>query len=159
MNPALARALRQLLETQTNAALGTLHQGEPFVSMVPFALLPGGAAFVIHVSGLASHTQDMRESPKVSLMIMATPTPDIPPQALPRATVQGEARPLAQTDPAHAAAKAAYLARFPQSVPMFALPDFALFVIEPKTIRLVAGFAQATSLTPNQLAEVFGEIR
>ena len=30
--------------TQEIAALGTLHDGEPFVSMVPYALHPGGCA-------------------------------------------------------------------------------------------------------------------
>ncbi len=55
MNPAYAQTLRELLRTQQVAALGTLHQGQPYVSMVPFALLPGGSGFVIHVSQLATH--------------------------------------------------------------------------------------------------------
>jgi hypothetical protein len=55
MNPAYAQPLRELLHTQQVAALGTLHEGQPYVSMVPFALLPGGSGFVIHVSQLATH--------------------------------------------------------------------------------------------------------
>ena len=91
MNPAYAQTLRELLRTQQVAALGTLHQGQPYVSMVPFALLPGGSGFVIHVSQLAAHTKDMLLSPQVSLLVVAPPTPDVPAQALARITVQGRA--------------------------------------------------------------------
>ena len=37
MNTSQANALRQLLQTQETAALGTVHDGAPYVSMVPFA--------------------------------------------------------------------------------------------------------------------------
>ena len=50
MNSSQAQALRNLLKTQQVASLGTLHKDEPYVSMVPFALIPGGRGFVIHVS-------------------------------------------------------------------------------------------------------------
>jgi hypothetical protein len=53
MNPAQAQNLRRLLTTQHVASLGTLHHGEPYVSMAPFALLPHGSGFVIHVSALS----------------------------------------------------------------------------------------------------------
>ena len=41
VDPDLAKTLRTLLERQRIASLGTLHKGEPYVSMVPFALLAG----------------------------------------------------------------------------------------------------------------------
>ena len=66
MNPTQAETLRDLLETQEIASLGTLHDGEPYVSMAPFALLPGGAGFVIHVSQMAAHTNDMVNHAEVS---------------------------------------------------------------------------------------------
>jgi hypothetical protein len=37
INPAYAQTLRDLLQTQQVAALGTLHQGQPYASMAPFA--------------------------------------------------------------------------------------------------------------------------
>ena len=107
MNPAYAQTLRELLRTQQVAALGTLHQGQPYVSMVPFALLPGGSGFVIHVSQLAAHTKDMLLSPQVSLLVVAPPTPDVPAQALARITVQGRAAQVADGTEGHAEAKAA----------------------------------------------------
>jgi len=154
MNPAHAQTLRDLLRTQQVASLGTLHQGQPYVSMVPFALLPGSTALVIHVSQLAAHTKDMLASPQVSLLVIATPMPGVIAQELARITVQGEAVQLAGGTPGHAAAKAAYLARFPQSEMMFGFSDFSLFAIVPESIRFVGGFAQATTISPETLAEV-----
>ena len=59
MNKTQVETLAQLLKTQEIAALGTLHDAEPFVSMVPYAIHPGGCGLVIHVSRLAAHTKDM----------------------------------------------------------------------------------------------------
>jgi putative heme iron utilization protein len=153
MNPAYAQTLRELLRTQPVAALGTLHEGQPYVSMVPFALLPGGSGFVIHVSQLAAHTRDMLLSPQVSLLIVAPPTPEIPAQALARVTVQGRASQYADATEGQAEAKAAYLSRFPESAQMFSFADFSLFAIWPDSIRFVGGFAQATTISPATLAE------
>lgn len=154
MNPAYAQTLRELLRTQQVAALGTLHKGEPFVSMVPFAMLSGGLGIVIHVSQLASHTQDMLLSPPVSLLVVALPKPEIPVHALARVTIQGQAVQYTESAQGHAEAKAAYLARFPRSAEMFGFSDFSLFAIMPRSIRFVGGFAQATTITPSVFAEV-----
>ena len=155
MDRELGQRVRALLEIQRVASLGTLHQGEPYVSMVPFAILPGGAGFVIHVSALAAHTKDMLADPVVSVLVMAPPAEDIPPQALARLTIQGEARQIAQSEAGHVEAKGAYLARFPDSAPMFELGDFSLFAIRPRSLRFVGGFAQAKTLTPGGLASIF----
>jgi len=147
-----ASALKRLLQRQPVAALGTLHAGQPFVSMVPFALLPDGSAIVIHVSHLASHTKDMLESPDVSLMVMASPTPGRSPQELERVTIQGQAVRLDASIPAYARAKAVYVERFPQSSGMFEFADFQLFMIRPTSARYVGGFASAATLTSDELA-------
>ena len=135
------------------AALGTLHQGEPFVSMAPYALLPGGA-FVVHVSRLATHTRDMERHAGVSLMVLGERTPDMPAQAVPRVTLQGEALPLARDGAEHGAAKQAYLARFPAAAEMFGFGDFQLFRIVPRAVRFVGGFAQAWSISGEDYARV-----
>jgi hypothetical protein len=154
MNPSQTQALRNLLEIQQIASLGTLHEGEPFVSMVPFALLPRGQGFVIHVSQLAAHTKDMLSHPAVSLLVVAPPSPETPVQALARATIQGQAQPCASADPAYSEARHAYLSRFPQSAEMFGFADFSLFVIVPRSVRFVGGFAQAASITGESLASI-----
>lgn len=151
-----ARRLRALLDTVPVAALGTLHRGEPAVSMVPFVVVPqhgGGDALLIHVSALATHTRDLQEHPRASLMVMADPaTAGGPPQALPRVTLQCEAAPLPRDDAAaYAAAQAAYLARFPEAEVTFGLGDFQLFVLRPVSARLVAGFGRAHALVAEGL--------
>jgi putative heme iron utilization protein len=157
MKPDHAQTLRDLLRTQQVAALGTLHAGQPYVSMVPFALLPGSASFFIHVSQLAAHTKDMLAHPQVSLLVIAPPTREVMAQELARITVQGEAVQVARGTPEHAAAKESYLSRFPQSEMMFGFSDFSLFAIVPSSIRFVGGFAQATTISPETLASVLGE--
>lgn len=50
----LTIALRDLLQSQRIAALGTIGEdGAPYVSMVPYAMAPSVGCVVIHVSGLA----------------------------------------------------------------------------------------------------------
>jgi hypothetical protein len=124
--------------------------------MVPYSLLSGGRGFVVHVSGLAAHTRDMLAHPAVSLLVVAPNEPGEPVQGLARATIQGRAAQVSETDPRHAEAKTVYLSRFPQSEPMFGLADFSLFVVEPRAIRFVGGFAQATSITAETFSAVMG---
>lgn len=157
MTPDHALTLRDLLRTQQVAALGTLHQGQPYVSMVPFALRPGSTDFIIHVSQLAAHTKDMLAHPQVSLLVIAPQAPEVMAQELARITVQGKAAQVGDGTPGHAAAKAAYLARFPQSEMLFGFSDFSLFAIVPESIRFVGGFAQATTISPETLASVLNE--
>ena len=95
MTPDQALGLKLLLQEQDIAALGTLHRGEPFVSMVPYALLADGR-LVIHVSQLATHTRDMQEHAGVSVMVLGTRPSDALPQEHPRASLQGAARACAQ---------------------------------------------------------------
>jgi heme oxygenase (biliverdin-IX-beta and delta-forming) len=155
VNAAMTKALRDLVRGQTIGSLGTLHDGEPFVSMVPYAL-HGGAGFLIHVSALSSHTSDMRAHPRVSLLVVAPESTGVPPQARARITVQGTAHEIRRSDPDHDAATRAYLARFPQSAPTFELADFSLFRIQPSSIRFVGGFAQAATLTPEAFEAAAG---
>lgn len=154
MTPESAQALRQIILTQPIVSLGTLHDGQPYVSMVPFALQPDGAAFLIHVSTLAAHTKDMLANPAVSVLIIAPPSPEVPPQALARVTIQGQAAPYGKAESGYAEARAAYLARFPHSAEMFGFGDFSLFRIVPTGVRFVGGFAQARSLQPEALIEI-----
>jgi putative heme iron utilization protein len=154
VSPEHAARLRLLVHGRTAAALGTLHAGAPFVSMVPFALLPDGSAFIVHVSGLAGHTKDMRADPRVSLLVMQAEGEGTDTQALARVSVQGEAVECARGTPEGQAARAAYLARFPEAEPLTGFGDFAFFAIRPVQARFVAGFAQAMSVTGESLARV-----
>ena len=151
-----ARQLRNLLDTQRIASLGTLHHGHPYVSMVPFALWPSGTGVVIHVSQLSPHTQDMRKSPAVSLLVIAVVEADASPAAIPRVTIQGDAIQVTEDAAEYEQAKDAYLTRFPDAAMRFALADFSLFLIRPRTVRFIAGFGQAMNVTPEAFAHAAG---
>lgn len=133
------------------AALATLHRGEPAVSMVPFVLPAGRGELLIHVSALATHTRDLQEHARVSLMVMAEAQAQTPAQALPRVSLQAEARVLPREGAEYEDAKASYLARFPDSAMTFELTDFSLVALRPLSARLVAGFGRAHALAGDAL--------
>ena len=163
----LAIALRELLQHQRVAALGTLDgDGLPFVSMVPFALEPVHAVLVLHVSGLAAHTGNLMRQPQCSVMVMQAEQTGQPVHALPRITLHTRAEVLAPQDdpqndlqdvppgnPLHAACRAAYLQRFPEAEPMTALPDFRFVALHPVAARQVAGFGAARSVDVTELRQ------
>lgn len=153
MTAEQVEALRQLLASQPVAALATLHDGEPAVSMVPWALRADGC-FVIHVSALASHTADLRAHPEVALLITAPLAAGESPLALPRLSVRGRAEPCPTGAPGYDDARAAYLARLPESAELFSFGDFSLFAISVLSARFVGGFAQARSLTAVGFADI-----
>lgn len=155
MNSAQASVLRELLDSQPIASLGTIRDGDPWVSMVPFALLRDPLRFVIHVSGLAAHTGNMLEAPRVSLLVMEPESAGSSPQARPRVTVQGIAEQQAAGSAASLAARDAYLQRFPDTSETLDLHDFSFFSIRPLSARFIGGFAQAFTLTPAQLESAF----
>ena len=151
MDDTDALMLRRLLEERPVAALATLHGSEPAVSMVPFVLPAGQARVVIHVSALAPHTRDMLQHPRVGLMVMAEPSPGANPQALPRISLQADAQTLPRDAAGFDAARAAYLARFPDAAQTFALGDFSIVELRPVSARLVAGFGRAHALVGDAL--------
>jgi heme iron utilization protein len=122
--------------------------------MVPYAVLADGSAFVIHVSRLAAHTKDMLADPRVSLLVMQPEGEGVAAQALARVAVQGSASELAKGSDEERAGREAYLARFPEALPLTEFGDFSFFEIRPSQARFVAGFAQAMSLTGETLARV-----
>lgn len=152
MNSEMAVALRELVHGRSVAALGTLHEKLPYVSMVPFAAARDGRGLIIHVSRLAAHTRDMLESPDVSLMVTEPEAEGKMAQALARVTAQGQAHPIDPGTKEYGEAREDYLARFPDAAMLFDLGDFSLFVIKPLSVRFVAGFGQAVTLASEEFA-------
>ena len=72
MNAEITERLARLLQERLTAALGTLRDGAPCVSMVPYAIAADGSGFVVHVSKLAAHTKDMLADTRVSLLVAET---------------------------------------------------------------------------------------
>lgn len=152
-----AASLLSLFRSQQIASLGTLHEGRPFVSMVPFAIRPDGAGLLIHVSQLASHTQDMIECPDVGLMVAGQPGPGLPAQAVPRISLQADAVQLDKAGAEYARGREAYVARFPDSAELFGFGDFSLFLLRPRAARFVGGFAAARTLAAATVTAVLAE--
>lgn len=151
MDPNTKATLHALLAELPVASLGTLQEGAPFVSMVPVVPAPDGAGFLIHVSGLAQHTRDLRADARASLMLVVPMEEGQNPLALPRVTVQGVAEELPRESSRHDQAARAYLARFPEAEMTLGLGDFSFFLIRPTSGRLVLGFGRALSLDANQI--------
>ncbi|NTU81410.1 MAG: pyridoxamine 5'-phosphate oxidase [Chloroflexales bacterium] len=150
-------ALRGLITGQRQAALGTVSDGTPFVSMVLYALeMREGAmpAPLIHVSRLSAHTRYLQVDPRASLLIMQPDVGEIDPQLLGRVSIQCLARVIHFDDPGYAAAKAAYAGRLPDQEYLFAFADFTLFRLEPQEARYVRGFGRAFTLDLHKLSEV-----
>ena len=163
MEDELKQSLRVLVRRGAIAALGTLHQGEPAISMVPYVLFGDSCSFLIHVSTLSGHTLDMLEHPRVSLMVAASeqtldengePTA---PQALPRVIANGAAKQIPRPGEEYATGRAAYLRRFPQTGQIFELADFSLFLVTVQSARYIAGFGKARSLDADSWRQIFRE--
>ena len=153
----LTAALRELLQAQRTASLGTLDEhGAPFVSMVPYALLPASGELVVHVSGLAAHTRNLERQPRAALMVCQAEVAGEPVHALARVSMDVTALPCPAGSAEHAAARAAYLARFPEAEPMTALGDFRFVRLQPIGARQVAGFGAARSLDAAELRAAIG---
>lgn len=153
----LTGELRTLLHSQRIAALGTIgDDGAAFVSMVPFALEPSLGCLVIHVSGLAAHTRNLQNRPKVSLLVMQSEVPGEPVHALQRVTLEGMAKTLEPKGLEWQACRIAYLARFPEAEPMTQLGDFMFFIVQVTSARQVAGFGAARSMDGEEVRRALG---
>jgi putative heme iron utilization protein len=155
MNAEMTESLARLLRARTTAALGTLHAGAPYVSMVPYAIAAEG--FLVHVSTLAAHTKDMLADARVSLLVASAEGGEgeaKSPLGLERVSVQATAEQLAADAARLPEFRTAYLARFPDAGQMFGFADFSMFLIRPVSARFVAGFGQAHSLSAEALLQI-----
>ena len=86
----LTLELRTLLHARRVAALGSFgDDGNPFVSMVPYAMEPSLGRRVIYVSGLGTHTGNLQARPNVSLLVMQAQREGEPVHGLPHVTLDG----------------------------------------------------------------------
>ena len=80
-----------------------------------------------------------------------------PVHALPRVTLDAVARLPERDSPAWAAARAAYLSRFPEAAPMTELGDFIFVLLRPTFARQVAGFGAARNVDAAELAQLLAD--
>src|SRR5207253_3120413 len=141
------RSLAGLIRKERIAHLGTLRGGAPLASMTLFLAGQDLAAFYVHVSRLAWHTQDMLQDPRVALSIAETDDGRADPFTLMRVSIRGEALQLSEGP------KEAWLARFPEQAINFELADFSFWKITPRDARFVAGFGRIHNLSADALSQ------
>jgi putative heme iron utilization protein len=151
MDAETAVALANLLRKERIAHLATLRAGAPMASMTLYLPEPDFAAFYVHVSRLAWHTQDMLQDPRVALSIAETDDGRADPFTLVRVSIRGDASQLARDNPA---LKARWLERFPEQAINFELADFSFWQITPRDARFVAGFGRIHNLSASDLGQV-----
>jgi nitroimidazol reductase NimA-like FMN-containing flavoprotein (pyridoxamine 5'-phosphate oxidase superfamily) len=142
------RSLAGLIRKERIAHLGTLRGGAPLVSMTLFMAEQDLAAFYVHVSRLAWHTQDLLQDPRVALSIAETDDARPDPFTLMRVSIRGEA---SQLPPDQQELKRLWLARFPEQAVNFELADFSFWKIAPRDARFVAGFGRIHNLSAADL--------
>jgi nitroimidazol reductase NimA-like FMN-containing flavoprotein (pyridoxamine 5'-phosphate oxidase superfamily) len=151
MDAGSEKLLAYIIRNTRLAALGTLRDDAPLVSLVAYVAADDFSAFYIHVSRLAQHAIDMQKDKHVGLMIAETDDGRAAPQALARISIRGAAEILPAGQPGYNPVKQLYIERFPESEPLFEPGDFEVWRILPKGARYVAGVAKAYNLTPDAL--------
>jgi putative heme iron utilization protein len=143
-----AADLAALVRGERIAHLATLRQGAPMASMTLYLPEAGFASFLVHVSRLAWHTQDMAGDPRVALSIAETDDGRPDPFTLKRISIRGNAENLIEQPQL----KSLWLARFPEQAINFELADFSFWRIVPRDARFVAGFGRIHNLSAAELA-------
>ena len=155
----LVPQLQQLLRTKRSASLATLtNQGEPFASMVPFAIDKKTANLVIHISEFAAHTRYIQQRPTASLMICTSEETNKPVHDLSRVTFAVKAAEPERDSEEWTYYRDIYLERFPDVEFMTHFKDFHFFVLEITRVRQVAGFGAAKTLNVEDVKELIQKL-
>lgn len=148
----LDTALLHLLHDRPVGALATLDaDGQPAVSLVPFALDGNSGDLVILISALAAHTAHLRDHPRAAMLLHANPDSADNVHALPRVSLEVEAVWPAPDSADCTQAAGTYLARHPGAEMLTQLPDFRWVRLRLLRARQVAGFGAARSLDRHHL--------
>ena len=126
---------RALMHSQPTAALGTLMDGAPYVSLALVAFDTDGAPLLL-LSRLAQHTRNLLADSRVSLLFDGTAEFDEPLTG-PRLTVLGAITPC----PAPQALDR-YLIRHPSARAYAGFSDFSLYKVTVDRAHFVAGFGK-----------------
>ena len=133
-----------LLDTSKTLQLATVDsQGIPHISYAPF--IREAEHFFIYVSQLASHTEYLQQTPKVSLMVIRDEAQSKNLFARERLIIQANATVLDQM--AHNSVLDNMETSLGGTVAILrSLPDFVLFKLSAVNARYIAGFGKAFQL-------------
>lgn len=144
--------LRRLLTERRLLSLAVVVDGQPVAGLLPFAATEAFEALIVHASRLARHAAGLRDGAPFDALVQAGEEEAGDPLAVPRVMLQGHVRFLPPESPEAEAARSLYLAKLPSAEAVLALGGFRFYRLEIEQGRLVAGFAQALSLSRESLA-------
>lgn len=145
-----ARALAKgLIASSTFAALAVETPDGPMISRIAIAQLADNGLVAL-VSELSHHTQALRTSPRVSLLI-GEPGPKGDPLTHPRLSLQAEVAFVEHASEAYAGLAKRYLEKRPKAQLYIGFTDFVFLEFEPKLAQLNGGFGKAYTLEPEDL--------
>jgi putative heme iron utilization protein len=149
------QAAKSLLRATRAGALATIDRntGHPFASLVNVATDVDGALLIL-VSRLSTHTANLENDGRASVLLAATGKGD--PLAHPRLTLIGSFVRLGRDHPDEARGRRRFLARHPKSELYAGFVDFAFWRLQTVSAHLNGGFARAADLTA---ADVLTDLR
>ena len=128
--------------------------GQPQASYTPF-VMEGDRAFYIFVSGLSSHTQNLKSTAKAGILLIEDEAQTQQIFARKRLMYDCSVVLIERHDPQWATWADKFKARFGNLIDMLRqLPDFQIFQLTPQGGRFVIGFGAAYEVdpeNPNQL--------
>ncbi len=130
----------QLLLSRPHGVLCTAsakNDGWPFGSVAPYGLDRHGRP-LIYIAGIAEHTRNIKQDPRISLLIHDEPhgTEDV--QTHGRLTLMGEALAVPKEEQEDSWER--YLARLPAAQDYKKTHDFTLYAIDIVKVRFIGGF-------------------
>jgi putative heme iron utilization protein len=147
---------KTLLRATRAGTLATLDRntGHPFASLTNVATDVDGSP-VILTSRLSTHTANLEQDGRASLLLAATGKGD--PLAHPRLTVLGAFARIEKESADEARVRRRFLARHPKSELYAGFGDFAFWRLSVASAHLNGGFARAADLTAQDvLTDLFG---
>lgn len=140
---------RSLAEDRGYGVLVTVSKrmpGHPFASLTPYALDWEGRPLFL-ISGLAVHTKNLQENPRASLFVFEASAEQDPLTAA-RMNLMGEVKPVPEAELDEA--RAAYIARHPDSEQLFGFGDFALYRLTVMDTYYIGGFGEMGWVSPSK---------
>lgn len=144
---------RKLIAEARIASLAVLDpaSGAPHVTRIAFGLSPQGTWLTL-VSSLAFHTQALKSTPLVSLLLGEPPAKGDP-LAFPRLSAQAVPEFVPRDAEAHALYRAAWLTHHPKSTLYIDFADFSFVTFSPRKADLNGGFGKAYHLGPEDMRQ------
>ncbi|MGC2112384.1 MAG: DUF2470 domain-containing protein, partial [Candidatus Korobacteraceae bacterium] len=137
--PSFAERTRTLMHVGRIGSLSTLSRkqpGFPFGSLMPFGIDGQGRPLFL-ISTMAMHTQNLRADPRSSLFV-TEPDPGSDPLGASRVTLIGTTARIPESD--STAARAIYLASYPNSKYWVDFDDFFFYRMDVVDVYFVGGF-------------------